>query len=213
MEFLVAPVRILGEGGKVTGIECIRMELGEPDASGRRRPIPIKGSEFTIACDSIVPAIGQAADLAFVPKESGIAINKWNTFDVDPVTFATNVPGVFAGGDVVTGPATVVKAVYAGKEAAVSIDRYLKGEEVAAGRAKDWTEGPRRQGRCIEGGQGSPGHLSAPETGRAEGRFPGSGPGTDRRGGRPGGEPLPRLRHLLRVLPVRRCLHRRGDRP
>ena len=138
MEFLVAPVRILGESGKVTGIECIRMELGEPDASGRRRPLPIKGSEFTIACDSIVPAIGQAADLAFVPKESGIAINKWNTFDVDPVTFATNVPGVFAGGDVVTGPATIVKAVGAGKEAAVSINRYLKGEEVAAGRAKDW---------------------------------------------------------------------------
>ncbi|MBA4423439.1 MAG: 4Fe-4S ferredoxin, partial [Syntrophus sp. (in: bacteria)] len=140
MEFLVAPVRILGEGGKVTGIECIRMELGEPDASGRRRPLPVKGSEFTIACDSIVPAIGQAADLAFVPQSSGIAINKWNTFDVDPVTFATNIPGVFAGGDVVTGPATIVKAVGAGKEAAVSIDRFLQGVEVAAGRAKDWTK-------------------------------------------------------------------------
>ena len=140
MEFLVAPVRILGEAGKVTGIECIRMELGEPDASGRRRPLPVKGSEFTIACDSIVPAIGQAADLAFVPKETGIAINKWNTFDVDAVTYATNVPGIFAGGDVKRGPATVVKAVYAGKEAAVSIDRYLKGEEVALGRAKDWTK-------------------------------------------------------------------------
>ena len=140
MEFLVAPVRILGKDGKVTGIECLRMELGEPDASGRRRPVPVKGSEFTIPLDSVVPAIGQAADLAFVPKESGIAINKWNTFDVDPVTFATSVPGVFAGGDNVTGPATVVKAVYAGKEAAVSIDRFLKGEEVAAGRAKDWTK-------------------------------------------------------------------------
>ncbi|MDP1991365.1 MAG: NAD(P)-binding protein [Syntrophales bacterium] len=138
MEFLVAPVRILGEGGKVTGIECLRMELGEPDASGRRRPIPVKGSEFTIPLDSVVPAIGQAADLAFVPKESGIAINKWNTFDVDAVTFATNVPGVFAGGDVVTGPATIVKAVGAGKEAAVSIDRFLQGQDVAAGRAKDW---------------------------------------------------------------------------
>ena len=87
-----------------------------------------------------MPAIGQAADLGFIPKESGIAINKWNTFDVDPVSFATGVPGVFAGGDVVTGPQTVVKAVFAGKEAAVSIDRFLKGEEVAAGRAKDWTK-------------------------------------------------------------------------
>jgi heterodisulfide reductase subunit A-like polyferredoxin len=138
MEFLAAPVRIFGENGKVTGIECIRMELGEPDASGRRRPVPIKGSEFTIACDSIVPAIGQAADLSFIPKESGIAVNKWNTFDVDAVTFATSVPGVFAGGDNVTGPSTVVKAVFAGKEAAVSIGRYLSGQEVAAGRAKDW---------------------------------------------------------------------------
>lgn len=140
MEFLVAPVRILGEAGKVSGIECLRMELGEPDASGRRRPVPVKGSEFTIPLDAVLPAIGQAADLTFVPKESGIAINKWNTFDVDPMTFATNLPGVFAGGDNVTGPATVVKAVYAGKEAAVSIDRLLKGEDVAAGRAKDWTK-------------------------------------------------------------------------
>ncbi|MBU4371665.1 MAG: FAD-dependent oxidoreductase, partial [Proteobacteria bacterium] len=138
MEFLAAPVRILGENGKVTGVECIRMELGEPDASGRRRPVPVKGSEFTIACDSIVPAIGQAADLSFIPKESGIAVNKWNTFDVDPVTFATSVPGIFAGGDNVTGPATVVKAVYAGKEAAVSIDRYLSGQEIRTGREKDW---------------------------------------------------------------------------
>jgi len=141
MEFLVAPKRVVGENGKVTGVECTRMELGEPDASGRRRPVEIKGSEFIVPCDALIPAIGQEADLDFVPKESGIAVNKWKNFDVDPVTFASNVPGVFAGGDVVTGPQTVVKAVYAGKEAAVSIDRYLKGEDVAAGRAKDWTKG------------------------------------------------------------------------
>ncbi|MBP8979719.1 MAG: FAD-dependent oxidoreductase [Syntrophobacterales bacterium] len=140
MEFLVAPKRVVGENGKVTGVECTRMELGEPDASGRRRPVEIKGSEFIVPCDALIPAIGQEADLDFVPKESGIAINKWKNFDVDPVTFATTTPGVFAGGDVVTGPATVVKAVYAGKEAAVSIDRYLRGEDVAAGRAKDWTK-------------------------------------------------------------------------
>ncbi|MBN1615331.1 MAG: FAD-dependent oxidoreductase, partial [Deltaproteobacteria bacterium] len=140
MEFLVAPVRILGKDGKVTGVECLRMELGEPDASGRRRPIPIEGSEFVVECDAILPAIGQAADLAFIPSDSGVAINKWNTFDADPVTFGTSVPGIFAGGDVVTGPATVVKAVYAGKEAAVSIDRYLRGEDIAAGREKDWTK-------------------------------------------------------------------------
>jgi len=141
MEFLVAPKRVVGENGKVTGVECTRMELGEPDASGRRRPVEIKGSEFIVPCDALIPAIGQEADLDFVPKESGISINKWKNFDVDPVTFATTTPGVFAGGDVVTGPATVVKAVYAGKEAAVSIDRYLRGEDMAAGRAKDWTQG------------------------------------------------------------------------
>ncbi|PKN33108.1 MAG: 4Fe-4S ferredoxin [Deltaproteobacteria bacterium HGW-Deltaproteobacteria-19] len=140
MEFLVAPKRVVGEGGKVTGIECTRMELGEPDASGRRRPIEIKGSEFVVPCDALIPAIGQEADLGFVTPESGVAINKWKNFDVDGVTFATNVPGVFAGGDVVTGPQTVVKAVFAGKEAAVSIDRYLQGEDMAAGRAKDWTK-------------------------------------------------------------------------
>jgi heterodisulfide reductase subunit A-like polyferredoxin len=141
MEFLVAPVRILGKDGKVTGVECIRMELGEPDASGRRRPIPVKGSEFVVECDSIVPAIGQAADLNFIPKNGGIAVNKWNTFDVDPVTFASNISGLFAGGDAVTGPATVVKAVNAGKEAAISIDRYLRGEDVREGREHDWTKG------------------------------------------------------------------------
>ncbi|MFA6414109.1 MAG: FAD-dependent oxidoreductase, partial [Syntrophales bacterium] len=140
MEFLAAPKRVVGENGKVTGVECTRMELGEPDASGRRRPVEIKGSEFIVPCDALIPAIGQEADLDFVPKESGIAISKWKNFDVDPVTFASNVPGVFAGGDVVTGPQTVVKAVYAGKEAAVSIDRYLKGEDVKAGREKDWTK-------------------------------------------------------------------------
>ena len=213
MEFLAAPVRIQGENGKVTGIECIRMELGEPDASGRRRPVPVKGSEFTIACDSIVPAIGQAADLSFIPKESGIAVNKWNTFDVDPVTFATSVPGIFAGGDNVTGPATVVKAVYAGKEAAVSIGRYLSGQEIAAGRAKDWKKGSRRQGRCLEGGQASPGEVSAAGGKREEERLSGGGDRVRRGGGRPGGEPLSCLRDLLRVLPVRRRLHRERNRP
>ena len=140
MEFLAAPVKILEANGKVSGIECIRMELGEPDESGRRRPVPIDGSEFTLDVDAVIPAIGQASDLAFVSEKSGISINRWNTFEVDPVTFATNVEGVFAGGDDVTGPATVVKAINAGKEAARSIDRYLKGEDLKLGRERDWTK-------------------------------------------------------------------------
>jgi len=139
MKFLVAPKRVVGKDGKVTGIECTRMELGEPDASGRRRPIEIKGSEFIVECDAIVPAIGQEADLSFITKESGVSINRWNNVDADDITFATNIPGVFSGGDVVTGPQTVVKAVFAGKEAAKSIDLYLRGEDIKAGREKDWT--------------------------------------------------------------------------
>ncbi|MDW7708991.1 MAG: NAD(P)-binding protein [Deferrisomatales bacterium] len=141
LELLVAPVRVLGENGRVTGIECVRMELGEPDASGRRRPVPVKGSEFRLEVDAVVPAIGQQCDLSFLANGSGALVNRWNTIDADPVTFATTLPGVFAGGDAVTGPATVVKAVNAGKEAAVSIDRYLKGEELAAGRSRNWDEG------------------------------------------------------------------------
>ncbi|MCF8054600.1 MAG: FAD-dependent oxidoreductase, partial [Deltaproteobacteria bacterium] len=137
MEFLVAPKRILGENGKVTGVECVRMELGEPDASGRRRPVEVKGSEFIVKADAVVPAIGQSADLQFL-SDSGIALSKWKTFDVDEVTFATNVAGIFAGGDAASGAATVVKAVNAGKEAAKSIDRYLQGEDVKAGRERDW---------------------------------------------------------------------------
>ena len=140
MEFLAAPVRVLGDNDKVTGLECIRMELGEPDASGRRRPVPIEGSEFTLDVEAVIPAIGQAADLSFIPEGSDVSINKWNTFDVDQVTFATNVEGIFAGGDDVTGPATAVEAINAGKEAARSINRYLKGEDVALGREKDWTK-------------------------------------------------------------------------
>ena len=141
MEFLVAPVRIIGTNGKVSAIECLRMELGEPDAGGRRRPIPIAGSEFVIPVDAVVTAIGQKNDLSFIAKGSDIAINKWNNLDADPVTFAVGAPGVFAGGDVVTGPATVVKAVNAGKEAAISIGRYLQGEDIKAGRGRNWEEG------------------------------------------------------------------------
>ncbi|HRS89083.1 MAG TPA: FAD-dependent oxidoreductase, partial [Smithellaceae bacterium] len=129
-----------GKDGKAAALECVRMELGEPDKSGRRRPVEIKGSEFIIECDSIIPAIGQEADLSFLPKESGVSVSEWSNINYDPVTFATNVPGIFAGGDVVTGPQTVVKAVYSGKEAAKSIDLYLQGMDIKAGREKDWTK-------------------------------------------------------------------------
>ena len=138
LQFLTAPVKILGNNGKVSGLECMRMELAEPDESGRRRPIPIEGSEFTIKADVIVVAIGQRADLSFLSEGHGVDISRRNTIEADPITAATNIPGIFAGGDVASGPGIVVEAVAFGKKAAVSIDRYLKGEDMRVGRRKDW---------------------------------------------------------------------------
>ncbi|GAW94170.1 FAD-dependent oxidoreductase [Calderihabitans maritimus] len=127
--FLANPTEIVAEDGKVKGLNCIRMELGEPDASGRRRPVPIPGSEFFLPCDVVIPAIGQVADLSFLDHE-GIELTKWKTIAVDPVTLATGVPGVFAGGDIVLGARTVVEAVAQGNRAAISIDQYLTSGKV-----------------------------------------------------------------------------------
>jgi len=132
LHILAAPVRVLTENGKVSGIECIRMELGEPDASGRRRPIPVEGSEFTMPIDNVIMAIGQVVDRALLPEQ--LEYTSWGTLSADPVTLQTNVEGVFAGGDVVSGPADIIRAVAAGKEAAISIDNYLKGVDLNEGR-------------------------------------------------------------------------------
>jgi NADPH-dependent glutamate synthase beta subunit-like oxidoreductase len=126
IRFLTSPKKILGENGRVTALECINMRLGEPDESGRRIPIPVEGSEFTIESDMVILAIGEVPDLTFLPKE--IEITEVGTIAVDPFTLETSMPGVFAGGDVVSGPATVVEAIMAGKRAASSIEHYLKGE-------------------------------------------------------------------------------------
>ncbi len=130
INYLAAPVRVLGGEGKVTGLECIRMELGEPDASGRRRPIPVEGSEFVLDTDMLIPAIGQTPDLSFLPGDHKFHITGRGTFEVDPGCLATNIPGIFACGDAVSGPATVAEAVGAGSRAAIAIDRYLRGEEL-----------------------------------------------------------------------------------
>ncbi len=123
--YLAAPVKILSKNGQLSALECIKIELGEPDASGRRRPVPIKGSEFTMDVDNSIIAIGQSVDKEMLPKDLGYT--GWGTLEVDPITLQTNIDGVFAGGDIVSGPADVVVAVAAGKEAAISIDRYLRG--------------------------------------------------------------------------------------
>jgi len=139
IEFLAAPVKIHGENGKLTKIECIRMQLGECDASGRCRPIPIEGSNFMIEADSIIPAISQ--DVEHI-AEKGIKfdLTRWGTFEVDEVTLQTSVPWIFAGGDAVLGPQTAAKAVYQGKVAAESIRRYLEGEDLREGRVKEKEE-------------------------------------------------------------------------
>jgi heterodisulfide reductase subunit A len=124
IEFLAAPKRILGENGKVSAVECTRMQLGEPDETGRRKPIPVEGSEFKIKADMIILAIGETPDIGFLPKE--IELNENGTVWVNPVTMETSLKGVFAGGDVVSGPATVIEAIAAGKRAAESIKEYLK---------------------------------------------------------------------------------------
>jgi NADPH-dependent glutamate synthase beta subunit-like oxidoreductase len=125
IEYLVAPLEVLVKDGRVTGIKCNRMALGEPDASGRRRPVPVEGSEFELAIDTIIPAIGQASDTSFLPQDSGITATAWGTIIADPKTCATSRPGVFAGGDCVTGPWIAVGAVAAGKDGAAAIHHYL----------------------------------------------------------------------------------------
>lgn len=133
IHYLASPVRILGENGHVTGMECIRNRLGEPDASGRRRPIHVEGTEFVVDADAIIPAISQRPDLSFLPEDHDFNITRWNTFEVDPQTLQTNKEGIFAGGDAVTGPATVIEALAAGKKAADVMDRYLRGLELKGG--------------------------------------------------------------------------------
>ena len=140
--YLSAPQEILTRDGEVIGLRCIRMELGEPDSSGRRRPIPVPGSEYEIEIDQIVPAIGQRPDLSAIEDLEGLDVSRWGTLEVDPVTYATNRDGVFAGGDVQTGPWVAIGAIAAGREAAESIVRYLDGKEMAEGRAPVSNEDP-----------------------------------------------------------------------
>jgi NADPH-dependent glutamate synthase beta subunit-like oxidoreductase/2,4-dienoyl-CoA reductase-like NADH-dependent reductase (Old Yellow Enzyme family) len=126
---LTSPVRIVGKDGKVAKVECVRTELGETDESGRRRPVVVKGSEFMIDADTVVSAIGEIPDLSFLDTEKFDTTQK-KTIAIDPHTMMTNIEGIFAGGDVVSGPATVIEAIAAGRKAAFSIDRYLRGERL-----------------------------------------------------------------------------------
>ncbi len=130
ISFLVAPTRIKRENGLLS-VTCIRMELGEPDASGRRRPVPVAGSEFAEKYDTLISAIGQVPQ---TPGDFHVQVGRGSTIQVDPLTLITNRTGVFAGGDVVTGPSTVTEALAAGRMAAYRIDEYLQHQYPAAGR-------------------------------------------------------------------------------
>jgi NADH-quinone oxidoreductase subunit F len=153
VNFLVSPTRIVSSNWKVTGLQCIHMRLGEPDEGGRRRPIPVEGSEFLIEADTVIAAVGQAPDHSFLPPGSAL-----ERMVVDNNTLATNVPGVFAGGDFATGPGFVVEAIAAGRRGAIAIDKYLRGDtsrveiydlksevikEVTKEEEETWEEQPR----------------------------------------------------------------------
>ncbi len=130
LDYLVSPVGVLGdEASGVTGLECIRMELGEPDSSGRRRPVPIEGSEFVVDLDLVVLAIGQQPNLDFLEDDHGIETTPWQQIQVESPKFMTSRPGVFAVGDVVTDAnMVVIEAIGMGNKVAEAIDAYLSGE-------------------------------------------------------------------------------------
>jgi heterodisulfide reductase subunit A2 len=123
---LAVPVALASENGRITRVTCLKNELGPPDASGRQRPVPIPGSEFTLACDTLIPAIGQMPDVTGLDTVPGLDITANNRVRVDAQTFETGVPGVFAGGDLVLGPATVVEAIAQGRKAARQIHAFVQ---------------------------------------------------------------------------------------
>jgi len=127
-EFLVAPTGLRFDGDKLVGMECLRMQLGEPDDSGRRRPVAVEGSEFLIEADAIIKAIGQDIEPGVIPHDE-VDQSKWNTVNVAKPTFRTSRPKVFAAGDVVDGPELVIDAVYMGRKAAEGIDLMFQGKD------------------------------------------------------------------------------------
>jgi len=126
LQLLTQPIEVLSGNGHITGVRCIRMRLGEPDESGRRRPIPIEGSEFVIETDALIAAVAQAPEISFLKPGHGLDITRRGTFVVNPQTLETSRPGVFAGGDAARGPGALIEAIADGRRAALSIDRYLR---------------------------------------------------------------------------------------
>ncbi len=128
VSFLVSPTRIVSSNWKVTGLQCTRMKPGEPGSDGRRRPVPVAGSEFFAPADTVFASVGQAPDLSFLPPDSALERSRLETLVVDENRLSSNVPGVFAGGDFVSGPGMVIEAIAAGRRGALAVDKYLKGD-------------------------------------------------------------------------------------
>jgi NADH-quinone oxidoreductase subunit F len=127
LAYLTAPVKLVGKRGKVSGVVCQRMKLGEFDRGGRKKPVPIEGSEYTLDVDAVIAAVGQVPDLSFVNIDSGVTVNKWDCFDLAKGSASqTTNPKFYAGGDAVTGPDTVIGAIAAGHQAAADIDAAIR---------------------------------------------------------------------------------------
>ena len=124
--FLTQPIKVLAQNNRVTGLECLRMELGEPDDSGRRRPVPVEGSNFIIEADAVIPAIGQRCDLGYIQPELDIPFTRWNTVAASEQTFQVDDRPIFTGGDCFYGPLTLIAALASGKNGARFIAQYLE---------------------------------------------------------------------------------------
>ncbi len=127
LEFLIAPIGVEAEGDKLLGLTCQKMQLGEPDASGRRRPVPVENSDHLARCDIVIGAIGQKVEMGGVRcDDTELSVSRWGTINADEYSMATSVPGVFSGGDCMTGPSVAIDAIGHGRKAALSIHQYLE---------------------------------------------------------------------------------------
>jgi len=138
IQTLTNPKRIIGENGKVKAIECLKVTLGEPDASGRPHPMPVEGTEFLLEVDGVIPALGQESDWACLGPECVCTLSEWGTLKVNPFTLQTDDPTLFAGGDAVLGPQSLIEATAMGKKAALSIDRFINEQPLESDNDDDF---------------------------------------------------------------------------
>jgi NADPH-dependent glutamate synthase beta subunit-like oxidoreductase len=147
IHILTQPVRFIGKNGRINVIECIKMRLAEPDESGRRKPVPIPDSEFMMKVDAVVTALGQESDWCCLTPECACKLTEWGTMNVDPLTLQSDDPDIFAGGDAIRGPRSVVEAIGDGRQAGVSMVRYLSGQNLRLGRGAELrtVENPQKE--------------------------------------------------------------------